>query len=293
MGHEQYPSGFPPALPSIVEHDGYRVLQSPLPPFMDKWLKPGSERLDSYPLPELESPSSSKIPEVGSPPRKRSRPFAGDASPVELSRLHGSTLPMLQPPQPPQPPHTRSFDPDKVQAELTASQNRQKSTPKTPELRKSCDPVDTYASLPSGSHAKDLDPRAFVDLMNDLPLAMNQKTMRELGQSRSYEKMVEFAKGLETGQCLTLLTHAWMWMLAPHPSERNPDAAQLTALLVVFSSYTPNDVDKFMRLLPLSWPHALEHLRKDCLDRRAALLDARYSPSRDEFLRRLTERYGG
>lgn len=290
MGHGQYPSEFPPHLPPIVARDGYRVLDSPLPPFMyKKWLKPGSERLDSYPLPEIDSPFSS--PEVGSPPGKRLRPFADKMSPRDLQGLHRSTLQELQPPEPPQVP---IIDLDEVHARWMASPTPQKLTPKTPELPESRHLVNELATtraLPSEDPA-DLDPDALRLAVQGLSLGAHQRTLLALAE-KNYEEMAEFAKSLNRDEGAALWTQARNWMVAADPSERDPIASQLMALLVLFTPYTPSRIDlvEFMGLLPLNWPRALEHLRKDCLNIRAALVAERATAARSVLLDKLYERY--
>ncbi len=289
VGHGQYPSDFPNQLPPIVERDAYRVLQLPLPPFMDKWLKPGSERLDSYLLPDIGSPSSSKLPEVGSPPGKRSWPFAGNVPPVELARLHGSTLPKSQPPEAPQ---IRTLDLDEVEARLMASQNPQKLTPETPELPKSRPLVDKLVTTDAffSSDDADLDPVAFVCAVKSLSLRSHQGTLLDLQEYDSYEEMAEFVKTLAPNESQNLLTPMRNWKAAGKLYE-----TKMIGLLILETDYVPSpkQLKEFMGDLPCAWPRALEHLRKPCLDRHVdnARRKTRVALSRAEFVRRLTARY--
>jgi hypothetical protein len=264
------PCEFPSALPEIGECDGYRVLQTALPPFMDKWLKPGSECLDSYPLPDIVSPSSNKLPEVGSAPGKRQRPFAGNMSQVELPRLHGSTLPMLQAPQ------VRLFgqEDQEEREDLVRAVRPRKLTPRTA----------------SSGDAEDLDLVAFVGAVKKLSLRSHQHTLIDMQEKNSFEEMAQFVRNLGPCEGANLLTPMRNWKAAGKLLE-----TQMIGLLILESDYVPSpkNLDEFMGDLPRTWPCALEHLRKPCLDRHVerARSQKRLLQARSEFVRRLTERY--
>lgn len=252
----------------------------------------------SYELFGLDSLSSNKPPEVGSPPGKRQWPFAGNMPPANLMRLNHSTLPMSQPPQLPQLPKrspVQTFDADAIRRCLVDSLKPQKSTPKAqapvlPERRRHL--VDTPA-MPRALSEEPvyLGPSEFVRAVQELPLDGHQGTLHALARRNSYEKMVEFAERLSDTQTRTLLYQLQKWIAAPDLLDRNPKAVPLMGLLLVFALYTPSleELDEFMKNLPLTWPPALEHLRRACLDRRAALYPSR---QREAFHARLNERYG-
>jgi hypothetical protein len=139
-----------------------------------------------------------------------------------------------------------------------------------------------------------LDPVAFVRAVQGLSLGSHQDTLRKLGARNSYDEMVEFAKSLKRHEGATLWNQAQKWRAAREPSERNPMASQLMTLLVLFTAYTPSltELDEFIDSLPLTLSPPLAHLRKDCLDRRAALASRWHSAPRSALLESLIERYG-
>ncbi|VTU22677.1 hypothetical protein H6CHR_01835 [Variovorax sp. PBL-H6] len=147
----------------------------------------------------------------------------------------------------------------------------------------------------SSEEPLDLDPVAFVAAVKTLVLIPQQLTMRALAERDSYEEMAEFATNLKIDYGVNLFSQARNWIAASHGSERNPEASQLMALLLLFSPYTPavKDLPELMNLLPLTWPSALAHLREACLDWRAALVQRKSSASRRDLLALLNERYGG
>lgn len=246
-------------------------------------------------LPGLDSLSSNKRPEVGSPPGKRQWPFAGNMSPPDLTRLNHSTVPMLQPLQLPKFSPVQIFDADAIRKCLVESLKPQKSTPKAqapvlPERRRHL--VDKPAMPRALSEEPAyLGPSEFVRAVQGLPLDGRQSTLGELARRNSCEEMAEFAKTLSQAQTAALLNQLRRWIAAPDLLDRNPKAAPLMALLLLFALYTPSlkELDEFMKILPLTWPPALEHLRRACLGRLAAL---QLSRQKDAFLARLNERYG-
>jgi hypothetical protein len=324
--HGQFPSGFPPALPisnkvssdgrnstalddpmrrqfasqpaSTAECDVYRPgvfniyeadpeFQLFLPLFMDRYLENDSGHQDSYDLPEVDFSSSNSPSDVGAPPGKRPCPFAGDMLRDGLANLHGATLPTLQSPQVPY----GTFNLDEAQAGLMTSPNPEDVTPKTPELPESRRLVDELAMTPTLSSGEtDPDLISFVVAVKDLKLGPQWHTLRALQKKSSFGKMVEFAKTLGGQQGESLLTQARKWK-----AKGKVKASQRMALLYLFTSCTTSlsGLDEFMSLLPLTWPSALEHLRKECLSRRADLTKQKTSEQRSELVVRLYERYGG
>jgi hypothetical protein len=261
-----------------------RVFDTPLPPFMKNWRATPDDR-DCYELPELDSLSSHKPSDAGPPPGKRSWPFAGNMSPVDLAQWDCTTLSMVQ------PPHVQVSDFDEGPTRLTTPLNLQKSTYKGSELPGS--PIRDELAMTRASSSDvppNLDADTFVAEVKNLSLSSHQHVLLELSDKKSFDDMADFAKTLESAQGVILLNQARRWIETSDPLLRGP--AQLMALLTLFTSYTPRELDELMNLLPLTWPAALEHLRAACLNGRADLVKHESASRRKTLLALLQKRYG-
>jgi hypothetical protein len=167
-----------------------------------------------------------------------------------------------------------SSDPQKLMRDAPVPETRRCSIykPALPRASSAGDPMD-------------LDLVAFVDAVKKLPKGSALDPLRALGKKGSFEKMIEFANTLMNFQLVALAKQSRGW-IAEHP-----EASQVVALLLLFTAYTParKEVDRFMELLPDTWPPALEHLRQACWAARFALFT---SVTRRKLLARLIERYG-